>query len=544
MPAAVTGSPSAAAAPQAPDAGRATSLSPRQITAIALVGLLAVAAFGYAWYVVKGGLYSDDWSLISEIQQPTHGSSWWSAVEWRWSQGSSRPVSVAYYPIVFWILGTHATLQLLWSLAVSVAFVGFLFGVLRRLGMAPVHAFAIAALVLLAPTGDSVVLWASAAPIRLAGTLYLAGLFVAIGALRMPDTRRSWRRHIVALVLYVCSIWTYELAVALVGAGLLAYLVVAPPRQAVTRWLADMAVALPAMYWVLSRTPKKVQDHSQLIHHAKMITHQLWDMYGAIVVPSWLPAGLGRPVTILAGVVGIALLVALWRGVAKGPAAAEARRWTITGAIAFVYAMAAYVVFVPADYYYSPAAVNFGNRVNGVGVVPLVLLGYAAVMVLATVVLYRRPQWLRGAMALGLVYAVAMLFTHHSALRDHEDQYVQASTLARAALADVQRTVPHPADGTLIITTNLSGAVAPDLPVFSSTWDFQGAVRTRYDNATLDGFNAISGFLCTNSAVTVPGGPSGRYGSTVIVDILRHKAWPITSHRACSAVAKILRSPA
>ena len=28
------------------------------------------------------------------------------------------------------------------------------------------------------------------------------------------------------------------------------------------------------------------------------------------------------------------------------------------------------VVFAPADWYYSPAAVNFGNRVNGVGVAP------------------------------------------------------------------------------------------------------------------------------------------------------------------------------
>jgi hypothetical protein len=517
-------------------------VSPRAQLALALGGLAALTAIVYGAYVRDGGLYSDDWALITEIVHPAHGG-WWDAVQGLWDRASYRPMSVAYYALVLKLLGTHATLHLLWSVLITLAFAALLLAVLRRVGLPLVHAFAVAALVLVTPTGDAAVLWSSAAPIRFAGALYLGGLLVALGGLGEADRGRSWRRHAGALALYVAAIWTYELTAALIAAGLLVYLAVAPPARAIRRWVADMAVAIPAMAWTLSRTPKQVQDASHQYRHAKLIVHQLWDVYGGIALPPWLPSGAAGPLTILLGVAGAAFIVAMRQGRISGPRAVVARRWIVTGAIAFVYVVAAYVVFVPADFYYSPAAVNFGNRVNGVGIAPLVLLAYAAVMVLASLVLQWRPQWLSAAVALVAVYALAMFFAHEHRLRDHMDRYVEASKLARAALADVERTVPDPPDGTLIVTTGVPALVAPDLPVFYSTWDLQGAVRARYGNPTLDAYNAFLGFQCTSPQMTVTGGPSGRYGATVIVDVQRHRSWRIASPAACRTVQKAVQAP-
>jgi hypothetical protein len=461
-----------------------------------------------------------------------------------WDRGKYRPLSVAYYPAVFGLIGTHATLELLWSVIVSAAFAGLLFGVLRRLGLPTVHAFAIAALVLAAPTGDAAVLWPSATPIRLAGALYLGGLFAALTGLRAGDARRSRRLHAVAVTLYVSSIWLYELTAALAAVGLFAYLVVAPPRRALRRWAIDMAATVVAMAWTLANTPKHVMTLQEQLDHARLIGRQLWTMYDGVAAPGWFPAHVAALLTVAA--IGGALVVAVvaWRRRWSLPGFAPARRWAIAGGIAFAYAIAAYVVFAPADPYYSPAAVNFGNRVNGVGVAPLVVLAYSAVMVLATVALHRGRSRLWIATAVGAVYAVGMFLSHNGALHDHERLYVQAWQQEQAALDAIQRAVPHPARGTYLVATGVAPVVAKDLPVFYSTWDLQGAVRARYDDGSLDAYNAFRGAQCAQQGVYVPGGNGGAYGRTVLVDVPHGRAWLLRDAQTCVKVARILAGAA
>src|SRR4051794_21909759 len=112
--------------PPAPTTSRWRAPSSRTVIALGLVGLLAVTLIGYLWYLRKGGLYSDDWALIADTLHPAKGG-WWDSVQALWGRASYRPLSVAYYPVVFGILGTHATLELLWSMAVTFAFVALLF---------------------------------------------------------------------------------------------------------------------------------------------------------------------------------------------------------------------------------------------------------------------------------------------------------------------------------------------------------------------------------------------------------------------------------
>jgi hypothetical protein len=528
----------------APAGRRWQDRSPRATTALGIAGLLVVALVGYLWYLRNGGLYSDDWSIISDTLHPAKGG-WWGSVEALWDRASYRPLSVAYYPVVYGILGYHATLELLWSVAVTFAFVALLFAVLRRVGIPAIHAFAISALVLVAPDGDSVVLWPSAAPIRFAGALYLGGLLVALAALRTADVRRARRRHAVALLLYLGSIWTYELTAALVGAGLLVYLTVAAPRRALKHWAADMVVAALAMAWTLTQTPKHVMTLQQQIDHARLIGHQLWDMYGGIAAPGWLPGHLAAILTIVLGVAALVAVVLMWRGRLAGDGFSEARRWAITGAIAFVYVIAAYVVFAPADFYYSPAAVNFGNRVNGIGIAPLILLGYAAVMVLATLVLAKRPRWLRAATALAVVYAVGMFLHHNSGLRDHQELYVKAWNQEQAVIGQLRTLLPKPPSNSYIITTGVAPEVARDLPVFYSTWDLQGAVRGIYEDGSLAAYNAFNGLQCTAQGIVIPGGMPAQYNDkTFIMDLPRKRVWTVDSPQACVAVVKVLSKPA
>jgi hypothetical protein len=501
-------------------------------TLLAVAGLLAVLAISYGWYVAHAGLYSDDWGLIAELKQPPQGG-WWEGFQHLWDRAEYRPVSVLYYAGPFWLLGTNGTLQVIWSVLISGAFAAALFGVLRAVGVHAVHAFIVAALVLATSWGDATVLWPAAAPIRFAGAFYLLGLLLSVQALRDPARYGGRWRHVAALACYVIATWTYELTAALTAAGLLVYLLVAPPRRALLRWGIDIAVTVPVMLWTRAHTPKRVGALEEAWSHAKIIVRQLWRIYGDVALPVGSPAVAGV-LTLAVGVLGVGLVL---RG---GRAFPEARRWSIVGFVALVYVMAAYVVFAPADLYYSPGAVNFGNRVNGVGIAPLVLLAYAAVMVVAALATRRVP---RALLVVGALYGVIMFINHDRDLKAHQRLYVQASQTELATLDVLQQTVPNPPKGTLLLTTGAPALIAPDLPVFVSTWDLQGAVRLRYDDPSLDGFNAYMGFQCTPGAPTVPAGPPARYGSTILVHVPTRQTWTLGSAAQCRTAAAALGVP-
>ncbi|WCB92402.1 hypothetical protein DSM104299_01096 [Baekduia alba] len=535
----------------APSRRRLWPPSSRATLLLGLLGLVLVAVVSYAWYVRHGGLFDDDWAVTSSmIANRADGGGFWAGVSDLWSVLSWRPVLVAYNALVVAPLGWHITAQLIWSVAVSTVFVGLLFQLLRVRGIPSPHAFAVAALVLVSTFGDAGVLWISGATIRFAGALYLAGLLLALSAFDTQDRGRALRRHVGAGVLYALSILSYEVTAGFVGAGILVYLTAAPPGRALRRWGADLAVSAAALAWSATQTPRPTHSLSASLDHARAIAREFWKAYDGAVAPGWFPSHAAGVLTLVALAVGLVCLALRARKRIAGAQVDAICLWAVVLVVALVYVAAAYVVFVPGDAYYLPNGVGTSNRINSLPTAPTLLLGYAAVMVLASALLSLRRRWVPAALAVGLLYAAGMFVTHERAL--HAEQRVWAGDYAasRGVLDTVALAVPHPAKGTYVVVVGAPAVRPSGNPLFYASWDLDAAVKKLYGDGSLKAINAYQGVSCQPDGLAVTGGSSDAYnpndpggettGSlttdyrrTVLVDAVHQTAYALSDGLGC-----------
>lgn len=536
--------------------GGLPQLSSKQALWAGIGGLVLIALVVYGWYIRHAGLWDDDWAVTSAlIHDRSDGGGYWAGIKELWDTTAWRPVLLVYGGAIVAPLGWHTALQSLVVIAMSTAMTGLLYQLLRVRGIRSPHAFAIAALALVTPFGDAAVLWSSGGAIRLAGVFYLAGLLVALSALRQEDQRAALGRHIGAGVLYLLAILTYESAAGFVWAGVLVYAGVGPNGRVLRRWGVDLAISAAGLAWSATHTPRPTHSLSDDLDHARAILRDYWHVYDGIVSPSWLPAHAAGVLTLVALGIGAGFLIARATGRASGPGVDAICRWGWLLVVGVVYIAAAYVIFVPGDAYYVPNVIGESNRFNALAGAPSVLVGYAAVMVLVTSVLALRRDWLKVAVAVGLLYALGMGVTSARTLRTDQHTWASDYRVSKDLLAEVRQNVPHPAHGTYIVTFGVPALQASGNPVFYASWDLSYALRHLYRDGSLGGFNAYHGAECTPDGLAPAGATTGGYstadvvagdgepltagyGRTIVVDTNAHRAYPLTDERACTQALK------
>jgi hypothetical protein len=543
------------------DGGGASALpqlSSKQQLWAGVAGLVLIALVVFGWYIRHAGLWDDDWAVTSAlIHDRTDGGGYWAGIKELWDTTAWRPVLLVWGGAVVAPLGWHTALQSLVVIGVSTAMVSLLYQVLRVRGIRAPHAFAIAALALVTPFGDSAVLWSSGGAIRLAGVLYLVGLLVALSALRQDDQRAALRRHVIAGVLYLLAILTYESTAGFVVASALVYVGVGPRGRVLRRFGADLAISAAGLAWSAAHTPRPTHSLGDDVDHARAILHGYWQVYDGIVSPSWLPAHTAGVLTLGALALGIAALAARAAGRVSGPGVDAVCRWGWLLVVGIVYIGGAYVVFVPGDAYYLPNVIGESNRFSALAGPPSVLVGYAAVMVLVTSVLALRREWLKVAVAVGLLYALGMGVTAARTLRTDQHTWASDYQVSKGLLAEVRQNVPKPAHGTYIVTFGVPALEPSGNPVFYASWDLAYALRHLYRDGSVGGFNAYQGAQCTPRGLAPVGATTGGYstadastgdgaplvspyGRTIVVDTVAHRAYPVTDPQACIAALRTI----
>lgn len=125
------------------------------IAVVALLGILAVAAFGP--HLRPGGFYNDDWAFLVTARYPPDDTFAGAVRNFDWL--SFRPGQMLYWPFTFRVLGTDPSVHVAWLLAIGVAMASLVFVLLRVLRVPALHAAAMAGLALLLPVADSTRLW-------------------------------------------------------------------------------------------------------------------------------------------------------------------------------------------------------------------------------------------------------------------------------------------------------------------------------------------------------------------------------------------------
>jgi hypothetical protein len=471
-----------------------------------LLGVLSIVVF--LPYVRHGGFYLDDWANGALALHPA-GGGFSTALDQFWDLGKYRPVLVLYVPLTFELFGAHFSLHLAWTIALCVVVSGALYGVLRTLGVARVHSWMIAALVLVFPWSDSTRLWATASQISLSMAFAFTGIWLALVGLE----RRSWRWHAGALALYALSILSYEVTLPLLAAMGVVYTLRYGWGVAWKRWAADLVVVGICALWVGTQTVRKSYGFSADFRHLRQIIDQGSVLLGRSVTAT----GPQRTtLTLLVLLVAGLLAAAAWRGLPDLGAEQRAagRRWLLLGLGGVAVAFLGWVMFIPADPYYTPAIWGMTNRVNGLAAVGLVIAVYSAAGLVGSLVSVPLRNAATGPrVALGVTVALGLVLggTYISVLHRHTKIWEAAYRAERVGLGQIRgqfRTLP---EGSVVYAAGYPTYQTLGVPIFAASWDVNGMIKLQYHDASLAAYPVIEGdtLTCTAGGVVFTGPSAG-----------------------------------
>lgn len=472
---------------------------PELLTAAALLALLA--AIAYLPETTESGFTFDDWSNAANSLQ---AGGFIDGVERYADITMYRPGLVVYVPALFQVLGDHMGWHLAWAAAIGVAVSAFLFGIVRTLGLPRPHAFLLAALVLIFPWFDSTRMWSTASQVTLGIAIAFAGFYVALVALR----RRSWPLHLVALLLYVVSILTYEIALVLIAGAGIVYVAAVGWRAARLRWAADLAVVAGGALWVVSQSPRTHGGLSDHLEHLKDIVIAGGTMLGR----SGLPLGPQQTTLVLLLLAAIAIAggAVWWRDRSRDPDdRSPMLPWLLLGVAGIAVAAAGWVMFVPADPYYTPTTFGVTNRVNGLAGVGLVMIVYAACGVVGVLAGLLGPRGsARIATIVTVSLAVGVGVMYKAVIERHSDIWITAFRAQEAGLDQIRAQLPVPATGTTIFVAGYPANQTLGVPIFSSSWDLDGAVKLEYGSPDISAYPVLldTRIVCGRDGVRLVGG--------------------------------------
>jgi hypothetical protein len=468
------------------------ALSGREL-AIAWGALAVLCLLAYTPHILNGGFYLDDWSNGASSLQPDGGPGIGNALSVFVDETLYRPVLVLYAPLTFWVFGTHPELHLAFAAVLALAVVAVLYGVLRTLGVPRLHAWIVGALTLVYPWFDSTRLWSTADQVSLGILFGLAGLWIALVGL----SRRSWRWHACAAVLYLLSILTYEVAlpaIALLGA---LYVARVGWREARGRWAIDLAAVVVGGLWVGTQTKRTKAGPDGAIDHLGEILERGAEITGRTLLPVGPTRTTLGVVALFAVIAAGALAFALFRDRFAERGEWGLRSWLLLAGGGLAVMVLGWVIYIPADPYYTPSIYGITNRVNGLAGIGLVIAAYGALGILGTLVgrLLRAPRAV--AVAITVVLSAVLGLTYVHVVRRHIQIWDQAYVAEKAGLAEIRATFPDlPRDSTLFVSGYPSNQTL-GVPIFSSDWDVWGMVRLEYEDSTIDAYPVIYGTRLT-----------------------------------------------
>jgi hypothetical protein len=526
------------------------SLTGRELAiAWGALGLLGILTF--LPHLLHGGFYLDDWWNAALTLHNAHGDSFGNVVGSFAGSTLFRPLLVLYVPLTYWVFGMHMWLHLAWAAFLGIAVSALLYAVLRTLGLPRIHALAIGALVLVYPWFDSTRLWSTGDQIALSTTFALGGLWLALAGL----ARDSWKWHVGAAALFLASILTYEITLPSIAAFGLLYIWRFGWSRAKWSWAADLVVVIVGGAWVLSHTPRTRSGLSGDLSHLRIIVGQ----GSEIVARSLVPVGPQRTALplILIGVV-LALGVVSLRSRHQVRAAAggvSLAGWLACAAAGLITVVLGWVIFVPADPYYTPSFYGATNRVNGIAGIGAVILVYATFGVVGSLAArVLRQRAIVAGLVVTMVLGAALGIGYVTVIRRHIGIWNAAYQAEATALRKIKAQYPTLPPGTTLFTTNYPANQTWGVPILSSGWDLHGMVKDEYDENILAAAPLLPGygFVCHPEGMEIrvlgeSGAPDGEllvkartYKSARIFDIEDERAYRPTNQATCRAIVKQL----
>ena len=529
--------------------------------ALAVVALSLLAAAVYGSHVRDGGFLMDDWSNAAKTRflaaccgtgQTGQGSGYLAQAENLLADGPAGyhiglPLLI---PLSFFAFRPTIAPHLALAVGLAVLVSACMYALLRHFRVPPVHALAMAALVLIFPWSDANRLWAMASYNQLAVVLWLVGLLIALRGLRSTGLRAVlW--HAAALVLYAGGIAIYELVAGPVLVSV-AFYVHRDVRRRIAwkgmalRWVADIAVTAAVLLAVLALAlPRFIIPWNQRLDFAQVILDESVSLLGFAAVPFAQPDRM----LVLGVLLGVLLVGAIVRTrlEAGDTVRSDLTRWLLLALAGVVILGAGYVLAIPGGYG-RPLSPGIENRVNLVSAAGYVLCIYATAAIAGLLVVraLRRPSgWATAVpVAVSLVIGAGYIGLARESAAEYDRSFAQQLRVLQA----IRDGGPYP-PGALIFPFGYPSFTAVGVPVFAWIWDLPPATKIILDDPTPAGFPVLptTTFTCDDVSV-VPANPyglgefqRGRYGTTFFVDVPSGRTQRIEDRAGCEAAVAAFR---
>lgn len=507
------------------------------VAAWGALGLLSFLLF--LPHILHGGFYLDDWADAAATLHPSGGSDLMSVFSYFNDLLSScRPVLIVFIPLKYLLFGTHIKLLLIVSIGLAFLAAALTYAVLRVLKVPWYHAWVIAALTVAYPWFDSTRFWESANPITLAVVFAFAGLWMALVGL----SRGSWRLHAGAALLYLLSMLSYEVTLPFIATAGVLYTARNGWRAARFRWATDLVMVAVAGLWNRTHTPKAISSISDNLDHLQQIVTQSGELLARTLFPLGIQPHTSTMLVGLAAIFAFGFVLDFLLPSARTARSAWGLRdWLLLGTGGLLVAALGWVIFVPADPYYTPSIFGVTNRVNGLAGFGLVLVVYAAIGIVgsATGQLVNGRSWIAPVTTLALALMLGAAYVH--VLERHSRLWSDAYSYERTAIDAFHSTFPTLPHGTTVFAGNYPTNVTLGVTIFTATWDLDGAVKLTYADPTLRAYPITEELPleCLAGGIRVGGEDGGieaaRYGTARLMDLQTGESSRPHSRRECLA---------
>jgi hypothetical protein len=497
------------------------------VVAAAALTLLAVVVFGAQ--VREGGFYSDDWSTAS-------------AVEFRGYLGTvgftlhhvipGRPVLAASQPVTHYLFGldtaTHLAVGVLLAAVTSLSFFVFL----RCLRVEFPHALAMAALSLVFPWSIGLRLWAIGAIDNLALIAYFLGTASALTALGLRQDRRgkALTLHVVATVLYVASVLTYQIAPAVMLASVVLYRTRVSWRRASRRWAIDATVVLvaTAASGIAMSRMRRIGAPSDVFPDIPRFVRDGLAIFAQMFLPP--DFGSALPKVVVLGVAAVVVTLAIVR---PRDGSRAIRTWLVRGAAGAAAIALSYVMFLGSGLLASYSGID--DRANALAAFGFVVAAYSLLVLVSLLVPRGRSGWSAACLAVSVLLLGSGWIAR---VRDDITLFRVANARQAEELSLLDEVVGRPRSGSTLLVFGFPATTAPGIPIFSQAWDLEGAMRLRWNDYSLGALPIFRrGITCTPRGIRALEFDQGQYTvpyeRAVFVDLATRDSRRVQSREAC-----------
>ena len=393
-----------------------------------------------------------------------------------------RPILAAAQPITHYLFGLETAAHHAFGVFLAVCASLSFFVLLRCVRVELGHALAMAALSLVFPWSLALRLWPIGAIDNLAVIAYFLGAAAAVSALGLAADRRgkALALHIVAAVLYVVSVLTYQITPAVILASVVLYRTRVPWRRASRRWLVDVTVVLvvTAASAIRSSQVRRVGSLSDMVPDIPLFVRDGLALFAEMFLPRGLDSALPKLLVLVAAAVVVTVSIVYAR---RGATALET--WLVRAAAGAGAIALSYVMFLGSGLL--PSYSGIDDRANALASFGFVVTMYSLVVVTCLLVTRGRRWW-----SAACVGAAALALGSAWIARVHDDIALFRTASLRQAeeLALLDEVVGRPQPGSTLLVFGFPATTAPGIPIFSDPWDLEGAMQLRWNDYSLAAF--------------------------------------------------------